>query len=60
MPETITVKPAPGLVVRDPATRQALPAEGAEVPRNTYWMRRLRDGDVIEAQAAVKAASKTK
>ena len=42
------VIPAEGLMVPDPLLRDHLPAEGREVPRDAYWMRRLRDGDVIE------------
>jgi hypothetical protein len=46
--DSFRIKPArDGLVVRDPVTREAIPAEGAEVPASTYWRRRLRDGDVI-------------
>lgn len=48
----LNVKPAPGLVVRDPVTRQALPPEGGEVPDTTYWRRRLADGDVQPSTAA--------
>lgn len=47
--------PAPGLVVRDPATGKALPPEGAMVPINSYWRRRLADGDVTAAPAAKPA-----
>ena len=36
-------------VVRDPATREKLPAEGATMPLTGYWARRLRDGDVVKA-----------
>lgn len=67
------VTPAPGLMVLDPASRQPLPADGAHVPRTTYWLRRLREGDVIEQvpphmhpalrpeqKAAVKTPSKPK
>lgn len=42
------VKPAPGVKVRHPFTREHLPAEGLEVPTDTFWLRRLRAGDVIE------------
>jgi hypothetical protein len=47
------VKPArPGLIVRDPQTRIPLPEEGREVDENDmFWQRRLRDGDVVLAQA---------
>ncbi len=44
------VKPKTGLVVRDPVSKRALPAEGADVPASGYWMRRLRDGDVIVSE----------
>ncbi|TWA69732.1 uncharacterized protein DUF2635 [Azospirillum baldaniorum] len=49
------VKPKPGALVRDPETREPLPAEGAEVPENQYWMRRLADGDVVRADPPVLA-----
>lgn len=42
------VKPAPGRAVRDPHTMALLPEEGREVNlRDLYWVRRVRDGDVI-------------
>lgn len=45
------VKPTPGLRVRNPERGgELLPEDGAAVPRNSYWFRRLRDGDVQEAQ----------
>ncbi|GAA4258943.1 DUF2635 domain-containing protein [Azospirillum formosense] len=50
------VKPKPGALVRDPETREPLPAEGAEVPENQYWMRRLADGDVVRAGRPTVAA----
>jgi hypothetical protein len=59
--ETIFVKPEPGRIVRDPITMQPLPGDGDEKPRDTYWLRRLADGDVTEAappQTAQKEADK--
>lgn len=50
--DMIKVKPAEGLIVRDPVTREALPPKGKTVPRNAYWLRRLKDGDVVEADTA--------
>jgi hypothetical protein len=42
------VKPAgPDRAVPYPGTNTLLPAEGAVVPDNTYWRRRLRGGDVV-------------
>ena len=44
--ETVHVVPAEGARVLDPVTRKPLPAEGAMVPKNQYWLRRLRTGEV--------------
>lgn len=52
------VKPAPGLAVRDPELRDLLPAEGREVPASAYWLRRLRDGDVVEAPRPAPAPAR--
>lgn len=44
------VKPAPGLRVRDPRSRLHIPETGIEVSEtDTYWARRLADGDVVLA-----------
>ena len=52
------VKPAPGLKVRDPETKDYLPAEGREVNDfNLYFVRRLRDGDVVRFTPEVQATS---
>ena len=51
---TILLYPAPGRQVRDPVTMRPLAAEGEEKPRDTYWLRRLIDGDVTEAQPPKK------
>lgn len=53
---TLNLRPAPGLIVRDPRTAQPLPAEGGTVPDNGYWRRRLRDGDVQLVTSAPKKA----
>lgn len=42
------VKPQEGLQVFDPVRRDNLPAEGRVVPRDPYWVRRVRDKDVVE------------
>jgi len=55
----MTVYPAAGRVVPDPEAGGDLPAEGREVPRDAYWLRRLRDRDVTtEAPKQAKAATK--
>lgn len=56
--QKIFVKPAPGLKVRLPENPRAfLPDDGAEVERDAFWLRRLRDGDVVEALAPVEAVT---
>ncbi len=50
------VKPAPGLKVRDPRSRLHIPETGLEVPdTDTYWARRLADGDIVEVKPAIVA-----
>jgi hypothetical protein len=42
------VKPAtPGSIIRDPHTKRPVPDEGDDVPETSFWIRRLRDGDVV-------------
>jgi hypothetical protein len=42
------VKPAPGLVVRDPRTKSLVPSDGIEVPDTDLTFARLvRDGDLV-------------
>jgi hypothetical protein len=43
----IYVKPSPGLKVRDPASRLHLPPEGKRVAETSYWIRRIKQGDVV-------------
>ncbi|EOM8258857.1 DUF2635 domain-containing protein [Escherichia coli] len=49
------VKPNNGLSVRCPVKGISLPKEGAEVPDNTFWRRRLSDGDVTLAKSKATA-----
>lgn len=51
------VKPAPGLSIRDPDLKDLLPASGRSVPDTDYWLRRVRDKDVSEAEAPVEDES---
>ncbi len=53
----IFIKPAaPGLKVRKPVNGY-LAAEGEEVNADSYWLRRMADGDVIEAQRPAQPAA---
>lgn len=56
--EKIYVVPATGLTVINPANGQPLPPEGAEVVRDTYWIRRIDDGDVSVGAAPKKSRTK--
>jgi hypothetical protein len=44
------VKPVAGRTVRDPVKGTFLPESGSEVPDNSFWRRRLNDGDVVREQ----------
>lgn len=44
------IKPAPGVKVRDPASKLHLPVDGMEVTDSSYWQRRLAAGDVVMLQ----------
>lgn len=51
------VKPKEGLSIIDPITRTVVAPEGIEVPDGDhYWVRRLRDGDVMEAEKPEEAS----
>lgn len=40
------IKPKPGVVLRDPISKQVLPAEGRNVPSSGFWLRRIAEGSV--------------
>lgn len=45
------IKPVQGRVIRYPNSDKLLPETGANVPdRDLFWLRRLKDGDVIKAK----------
>jgi hypothetical protein len=41
------VKPRGGFIIRDPQRGDLIEPEGRFVPKTTYWLHRLRDGDVV-------------
>lgn len=49
--------PAPGLVIKKPDGSK-LAAEGERVPRTSFWLKRLADGDVVNVKPAAKATKK--
>ena len=52
------VKPNAGLDVPDPERGDLLPESGRSVDRNQYWLRRIKDGDVILSTKPKKPKSK--
>lgn len=60
MSDKLFVKPAKGLLVRDPVSLQPLPEQGRVVPRDSHWMRRLKAGDVVETTEKAIHAVQTK
>lgn len=54
------VKPVdPNAVIRDPHTKRPLPAEGAEVPEDNFWVRRLIAGEVVRCEESRAPAAPT-
>lgn len=65
MQKALFLKPNPDrqvegtpLRVFDPERKGWLPAEGAAVPNNTYWTRRIIDGDCVYATREAEPAAK--
>jgi len=62
MPSKIFLKPNPDRLVEgkpvkvyDPAHADFLPTDGRAVILNTYWVNRIRNGEVLRADAAAPA-----
>lgn len=49
-PEMFFIKPVGGAKVRDPHTTMHLANEGEFKPRTAFWVRRIADGDVVQAK----------
>lgn len=55
------LKPLNGRSVPDPARGDLLPADGRNVEKSSYWLRRLAAGDVkqVETETETKTVSAT-
>ena len=53
--ERVVIKPAKGLTVLHPITFIAVPEEGQEFEYESYWARRLHDGDITMESLTPKA-----
>ena len=51
-PATLRLKPAPDRRVRHPGDGRLLDPAGETVPADAYWLRRLKDADVVQIPAA--------
>lgn len=51
------VKPAPGVLVRDPLTMMPMPEIGRHVENSQHWWRMLAEGAVIECAPPSENAS---
>lgn len=40
------IKPMPGVLVRDPVSKELLPPDGRNVEASGFWLRRLAEGAV--------------
>lgn len=59
--ERLFVKPTnPEIKVRNPERGRHLKIEGEWVPKNAYWFRRERDGDIEQVKPPKKSATKSK
>lgn len=58
MSQTFFIKPTRSQV-RDPETMRPLAKAGETKPRNAYWLRRLRDGDIEIASPDAPASSES-
>lgn len=53
------LKPLNGRSVPDPARGDLLPADGRNVEKSSYWLRRLAAGDVEQVETETKTVSAT-
>lgn len=53
MSNTLKVRPKDDVQVRK-EDGSLMPEAGCDVPNNTYYRRRLRDGDLIDTQSKAK------
>lgn len=52
MSDKLKVKPAQGVNVRRVENGKHIDAKGEDVPNNSYYRRRIKDGDLIDINAA--------
>ncbi|AYV21125.1 DUF2635 domain-containing protein [Vibrio mediterranei] len=57
---TFTIKPKEGVIVKDPKTLEPLKTSGESKPRNTYWLRRVNDGDCTVVDTSTKQTTTKK
>jgi hypothetical protein len=55
MSDRIVLKPVEGRLVRHPSTYKPLAVDGEAVENNSYWIRKLGAGDVVEVETGESA-----
>jgi len=50
--EKIRVAVKEGIILRDPVSKKLITTEGVLVPKNAFWLRRLKSGDCHEITAS--------
>ncbi len=50
------VFPNAGLIIRDHVSKKIVPAEGMKVKMDSYWLRRISDGDVTAKEVVLDNA----
>lgn len=52
MSETVRIKPAGKNLLRNPDGMGLIPSEGQTIVLNSYWRRRISDGDAVVIEDA--------
>lgn len=50
------IRPAEGRTIRDPASGNPIPRDGVSVQENSFWSRRIKDGDVLLIEESLPVA----
>lgn len=53
----IKVKPVKDKMIRNPITQVPIKVEGEKVRDNSFWRRRIADGDVIKVEKQIRSSS---
>lgn len=60
MSNRVFVRPAEGVVLRNPLTGERIPEEGSHVQLNSFWRRRIQEGSLVIAKPAKQQKKQNK